>query len=333
MGHVPDHTPAAAAVEHSALIAGLDAGDLAGVERDRAATLAGTCTGCASLLADLAIIRVAIAALPATPRTRDYRLTDADALRLRPSAWGRLVGWLGAPRSTVRPLAGGLAALGIAGLLLSTTPGLFGQAAGALRFTSLPATGAPITAPGEAGGAGGGAAGDARLGAAPSAAASTAAGPDAAATAEPGTIGAPNATSAPGAPDTTPGAAALPAPSPAAVALPAPSPAAVEPPVPSPAAVGLPAPAGPATSPVLTGPAAGATEGPAGFSTDTGAADSGSKATPPEASQGERNAGLVPASELATPDRTLPLVLSLALLVAGIGLFAANRVLRRRAHA
>src|SRR5450756_2152990 len=124
MGHVPDHTPAAAAVEHAALIAALDAGDLA-------------------------VLRAATAALSAVPRTRDYRLTDADAARLRPSAWGRLVGWLGAPRSTVRPFAGGLAALGIAGLLLSTTPGFFGQAA-----MTLSTTGAPVVAPGDAGGAG-----------------------------------------------------------------------------------------------------------------------------------------------------------------------------------
>ena len=197
MGHVPDHTPAAAAVEHAALIAALDAGDLAGIERDRAATLVGTCAGCASLLADLAVLRAATAALPAVPRTRDYRLTDADVARLRPSAWGRLVGWLGAPRSKVRPLAGGLAALGIAGLLLSTTPGFFGQAA-----ATLSTSGAPVTTQGEAGGAGGGAPGNAQLSTAPS----TSAGPGA----------------TPG-PKAVPVPAALPAPSPAAAGVPAPS--------------------------------------------------------------------------------------------------------------
>jgi hypothetical protein len=304
MGHVPDHTPAAAAVEHAALIAALDAGDLAGVERDRAAALVDTCTGCASLLADLAVLRAATATLPAAPRTRDYRLTDADAARLRPSAWGRLVGWLGAPRSTVRPLAGGLAALGIAGLLLSTTPGFFGQAA-----TTISTTGAPVTAPGEAGGAGGGAEGNAQLSTAPSAPA----GPDAAATVEPSAISARDATSAP---------AALPAPSPAAAALP----------TPSPAAVALPAPTAIPTPGVLTGPAAAASPGPSGFSIDAGAPDSVPKAVPPEASQGERNAALTPVSEPATLDRTVQLALSLALLVAGIGLFTANRVLRHRAQ-
>jgi hypothetical protein len=199
MGHVPDHTPAAAAVEHAALIAALDAGDLAGIERDRAATLVGTCTGCASLLADLSVLRAATAALPVVPRTRDYRLTGADVARLRPSAWGRLVGWLGAPRSKVRPLAGGLAALGIAGLLLSTTPGFFGQAA-----MTLSTTGAPVVAPGDAGGAG------------------------AAREVSPQLSTAPTTQAVPGA---TPGPKAVPVPSPAA--LPAPSPAAAGVPAPT----------------------------------------------------------------------------------------------------
>jgi hypothetical protein len=280
MGHVPDHTPAAAAVEHAALIAALDAGDLAGIERDRAATLVGTCTGCASLLADLSVLRAATAALPVVPRTRDYRLTGADVARLRPPAWGRLVGWLGAPRSKVRPLAGGLAALGIAGLLLSTTPGFFGQAA-----MTLSTTGAPVVAPGDAGGAA------------------------AAREVSPQLSTAPTTQAVPGA---TPGPKAVP--------------------VPSPAAAGVPAPTAPPSAGVLTGPAAAATPGSSGFSSDAGAMDSASKAGPPDASQGERNAALTPASEPATPDRTLLLVLSLALLAAGIGLFVANRVLRHRAQ-
>ena len=313
MHPAPDHSPAAAAVEHAALIAALDAGDLAGIERDRATSLAGSCAGCASLLADLAVIRAATATLTAPPRRRDYRLTDADAARLGPSAWGRLVGWLGAPRSTVRPLAGGLAALGIAGLLLSTTPGFFGQAA-----STLSTVGAPVVAPGDAGGPGGTAAGNAGLNAAPS----TAAAPAAGATGEPGAVSAPLATSAPGGSGTTPGLAAIPAPSPVTL----------EPPAPSPAAIALPAPGGPATSSVLTGPAPAASAGASGFSTGAGAADSGVKAAPPEASAAQRATALPPASEPAAPDRTLPLMLSLTLLAAGVGLLVANRVLRGRAR-
>ncbi len=297
MGHVPDHTPAAAAVEHAALIAALDAGDLAGIERERAATLVDTCTGCASLLADLAVLRAATAALPVVPRTRDYRLTDADVARLRPSAWGRLVGWLGAPRSTVRPFAGGLAALGIAGLLLSTTPGFFGQSA-----TTLSTTGAPVTAPGEAGGAGGGFQRNAQLSTAPT----TPAGFGAAA---------------------TPGPAA----SPRAATLQDRSPAAL--PTPSAAADLYAEPTAISNKGVLTGPGAAATPGPSGASADAGAMDSAPKAGPLEASQAERNGALPPVSDPAAPDRTLSLTVSLALLAAGIGLFVANRVLRHRAQA
>jgi len=312
MGHVPDHTPAAAAVEHAAMIAALDAGDLAGDERDRAARLVDRCAGCAALLGDLAIIRTATATLPAPPRRRDYRLSDADAARLRPSAWRSVIGWLGAPRSTVRPLAGGLAALGIAGLLLTATPGFLGQAT-----TSVPTIAAPVAAPVGAGSLNGAAPGNAGLNPAPG----TAVAPAATASAGPAAVSAPLATSAPGGPVTTPNAAARPAPSPVAV----------EPP-PSPLAVALPAPGGPATSPELTGPAAGATAGTSGFATGAGAADSGSKVAPPEASSAQRNASLPPASGPATPDRTLPLVLSLALLVAGVGLLVTNRVLRGRAR-
>ncbi len=308
----PDHSPAAAAAEHAALIVALDAGDLADRERDDAATLAATCAGCASLLEDLAVLRAATAALVVTPRTRDFRLTEADAARLRPSTWRTLVRWLAAPRSTVRPLAGGLAALGVAGLLLTTTPGFFGGAA-----TSLSTTGAPMVAPGGAEGAGGAVGGSAlpiaASNAAPSAAASAAARANGTAPIGPAASAAPAVSPAPGTPGTTPGLAALPAPSPATVAGPAPTP------IPD---------AGTVTGPAA---AASAATGSSDFSTDAGAPrDSTTKAAPPVASQAGRSAE--PASSgLVQPDRTLPLLLSLALLVAGLGLLVANRVLRGRA--
>ena len=208
MAPVAQHSPVTAAAEHATLVVALDAGDLAGADRDRALALAAACAGCASLLGDLAAIRAATAALPAPARRRDYRLTDADAARLRPSPWRRFVHWLGAPQSTVRPFAGALATLGIAGLLLGATPGLFGQAA-----TTASTAAAPLVAPNVAGTAGSAADGSTRIGVAPS----PASGPAAAAGV------APAATSAPGIAGATPGLAALPAPSPAGVALPAPS--------------------------------------------------------------------------------------------------------------
>lgn len=118
------HTPAAEAQDHAERVVALDAGDLAGAELRAAETLVASCAGCAALLDDLAAIRGAMTALPVPPRRRDYRLTTEDAARLRPSAWRRVVEWLAAPGSSVRPLATGLATLGVVGLLLTSTPGL-----------------------------------------------------------------------------------------------------------------------------------------------------------------------------------------------------------------
>jgi len=89
-----------------------------------------SCAGCAALRADLTAIRGALVSLPVPPRRRDFQLSPEDASRLRPTAWRRLLGWLAAPGSTVRPLATGLATLGVVGLLLTVgLPGLGGGAA------------------------------------------------------------------------------------------------------------------------------------------------------------------------------------------------------------
>jgi hypothetical protein len=316
MHRAPDHSPAAAATEHAALIVAFDAGDLAGREGDVAATLASTCPGCASLAADLALLRAATAALPARPRTRDYRLTGADAARLRPSAWRGLLRWLAAPRSTVRPLAGGLAALGIVGLLLTATPGFLGGSA-----TSLTTTGAPVVAPGAADGAAGAVAESALPGAvsgnavpAPSTGPVTQVRPNVVAPVGPLASGAAVTSPALGMAPATPGVAAVPPPSPLAVAVPAPTP-----------------PSGAGT---LTGPAGAPIASPAssGFSANSGAAsDSTTKAAPPEAAQGGRAAALPAPAQPAQQDRTVPILLSLALLAAGLGLFVVNRALRGRA--
>lgn len=294
MGPVPDHIPSTAAAEHAALIVALDAGDLDGPEQDRATSLAVACPGCGSLLADLAVLRAATAELPAAPRFRDYSLTDADAARLRPSRWAGLIGWLAGPSSNTRPLAGALAVLGIAGLLLNTAPGLFGGTA-----TSLSTVGAPITAPVEAGSASAAAAaGDAGLGAASGVAQSVT---PTTLTAPAGAAGVQSPPSA--APDAraTFGAAVLPAPS-AAAAI-----------APSPFAITNPAPTTIPTAGVLAGPPTAATAGPA-------AASSVANDSVPKA-----------ASPVTPVERTVALLVSLSLLVAGLGLFAASRALRRRA--
>jgi hypothetical protein len=125
----------------------------------RAEALVAGCADCARLHADLVALAVATRALPAPalPR-RDFRLTETDAARLRPSGWRRLVGVFAGPRDAItRPLAMGLTTIGLAGLLVGTIPAvapvseaLFRGAAGApasVDERDVVATAAP--APGE----------------------------------------------------------------------------------------------------------------------------------------------------------------------------------------
>lgn len=149
------HTPAVQAEDHAALIVAFDAGDLASAEILVAESLAASCRGCAALVHDLAAIRGAMTALPVPPRRRDYRLTVEDAARLRPSGWRRLLDWLAAPGSTVRPLATGLATLGVVGLLLTSgLPGTlsgFGGAGAASPLVAPEASPVGNAAPGGSG--------------------------------------------------------------------------------------------------------------------------------------------------------------------------------------
>ena len=103
------------------LMAALAAGDLAGTDRDQAITLARTCTECAALHDDLLALARATAAAPApfAIRPRDVRLTRADAARLRPNGWRRLVAAVSKrPSALSRPMGVGLATLGLVGLLV-----------------------------------------------------------------------------------------------------------------------------------------------------------------------------------------------------------------------
>jgi hypothetical protein len=107
------------------LIARLAAGDLDEGEAVDANALVAACPACAQLHDDLRSIMAATAGLPAPRRTRDFRLTDADGARLRRTGWHRLLGRFGDPRlAFTKPLAGGLVALGIAGLVLTAAPSL-----------------------------------------------------------------------------------------------------------------------------------------------------------------------------------------------------------------
>jgi anti-sigma factor RsiW len=104
-------------------IAAYAAGDLEGAELAIATESIASCPACARLADDLALIRSATSRLPQPGRTRDFRLTEADAARLRPPGWRRFVASLAGPRfALTQPLAAGLATLGLAGILLATVP-------------------------------------------------------------------------------------------------------------------------------------------------------------------------------------------------------------------
>ncbi|HEX7491123.1 MAG TPA: hypothetical protein VF337_05415 [Candidatus Limnocylindrales bacterium] len=119
-----DRTPLAAHSAHDELlIARLFGGDVSTVERTRALNQMGECGECAALFADLGDIADATEAIPVPERPRDFRLTPADAARLGRRRWGRST-FGGADLR--RSLGGSLAALGVAGLMLTATTSLFG---------------------------------------------------------------------------------------------------------------------------------------------------------------------------------------------------------------
>lgn len=126
---VPAFRPHSGSDHDESLIARLAAADLGVREAIAARTLVESCPACAELLSDLRDIARAARDLPAPRRPRDFRLTDADAARLRPNPWRALLGRFAEPSfGFLRPLATGLVGLGFVGLLLAALPGPFGSA-------------------------------------------------------------------------------------------------------------------------------------------------------------------------------------------------------------
>lgn len=116
------------------LVAALAADDLAGTDRDQAIALTRSCAECATLHDDLLALARATAAAPPpiATRPRDFTLTPADAARLRPNGWRRLVAAASSwPSIASRPLGVGLATLGLVGLLVGNIQLSFGGAASA----------------------------------------------------------------------------------------------------------------------------------------------------------------------------------------------------------
>jgi hypothetical protein len=139
MPHLPDHRN-----HDPLLIAALAAGDAEGADLEQARALVAACDDCAELHHDLRAISVALPAMPAPARPRDFRLTPEQAASLRPAGWRRLLAPLAGPRfAFAAPLGGSLAALGIAGILIAgaaSTPVANVSAPDRERSAAAPAT-------------------------------------------------------------------------------------------------------------------------------------------------------------------------------------------------
>lgn len=146
---IDPRTASAHASHDTMLVASLADHSLAPGDRTAAERLVADCSLCAALHDDVVAIRTATIQLPTPARPLDYRLTEADAARLRRSGWRRWVAAFGGSRdSLTRPLAVGLTTLGIIGILVGGAPLLsFGSATSGPAETSSAGAGAPMAAP------------------------------------------------------------------------------------------------------------------------------------------------------------------------------------------
>jgi len=141
-----DHQTDPHAAHDPLLVASLIDAETTGPEQVRAQSLVASCTACAALHVDLLALASATRGLPPIARPRDFRLTPADAARLRPAGWRRLLDGLGTSRDALsRPLALGLTTLGLAGLLVASVPSFF--AGGTGGAASLNTVGSPAAVP------------------------------------------------------------------------------------------------------------------------------------------------------------------------------------------
>ena len=120
MPHIPDHL-----THDPELVAAYAAGDATGPDLAAATELVASCTECADLHRDLRAIATALPELPPAVRPRDFRITPEQAASLRPSGWRGVLAAFASPRFRLAaPLGTGLAAAGLAGLLLASPGGL-----------------------------------------------------------------------------------------------------------------------------------------------------------------------------------------------------------------
>ena len=115
-GPLPTPSHDAPHASHDALlVAQLASGDvLDGSQRQEAERLVRSCPACAALAADLRAISRVVAWEPRSPRRKDFRLSPADAERLRGSAFSRFLRRLSLPQGdALRPTALGALSVGL----------------------------------------------------------------------------------------------------------------------------------------------------------------------------------------------------------------------------
>ena len=115
---MPDHR-----AHDPLLIARFASGDSLADESSTAAELVAACPDCAQLAEDLRLLAVRTASLPAARRDRDFRLSPADAERLRGSWLERALRPLASSRwAFVQPLAGAALAIGVTLAVIGALP-------------------------------------------------------------------------------------------------------------------------------------------------------------------------------------------------------------------
>jgi hypothetical protein len=142
------HTPGHARHDRL-LVSRFAVGDTTGPDTDSARSLVTQCTDCARLASDIALLQTSIAGLPTPKRTRNFRITDAQADQLRGTALDRFLRRLAMPQlALVRPIAGVALAVGlVAAAVGAGLPASFLPRAGAVpAATEVSAAGNPTSA-------------------------------------------------------------------------------------------------------------------------------------------------------------------------------------------
>ena len=141
--------PDSAHNRHDALlIASHASNDLAPADAERVEAWLRDCRECVALHADLRALTTALATLPKTANApRDFRLSPAQAARLRGGPWWRrMARAIAAPRGIGRPLATAFTTLGLVGILVGSLPvamlGLTGSPGERTLFSQYQADGA-----------------------------------------------------------------------------------------------------------------------------------------------------------------------------------------------